>query len=126
MAVAVRVDATGHQAPDLRHAVLAVLSMTRAAPAGTGGQNSDEALVRFLSGHAARTGRPEATIRAAHRGRQVHIPTPDGKLSHRSDPGKTPSGIFTVEPGGVDRQVDQAQVRVGALEPLDARPAGVR
>src|SRR6266496_1069413 len=116
MAVAVRVDATGHQAPDLRHAVLAVLSMTRAAPAGTGGQNSDEALVRFLSGHAARTGRPEATIRAAHRGRQVHIPTPDGQLSHRSDPGKTPSGIFTVQPGGraaarVDRHVSKDGAR---------------
>src|SRR6266536_3389612 len=109
MAVAVRVDATSHQAPDLRHAVLAVLSMTRAAPAGTGGQNSDEALVRFLSGHAARTGRPEATIRAAHRGRQVHIPTPDGQLSHRSDPGKTPSGIFTVEPGlAQERQPERA------------------
>jgi len=30
-----------------------------------------------------------------------------------------------VEPGGVDRQVDQAQVVVGALERLDAGLAGV-
>jgi hypothetical protein len=30
-----------------------------------------------------------------------------------------------VEPGCMDRQVDQAQVRVGALEPLDRGRAGV-
>ena len=44
--IAMRIDATG----DFGHPVLAVVSMTRAAPAGTGGQNSDEARVasRFL------------------------------------------------------------------------------
>src|SRR5436190_9467066 len=116
MAVAVRVYSTSHQAPDLRHAVLAVLSKTRAAPAGTGGQNSDEALVRFLSGHAARTGRPGGNHSGAHRRRQVHITTPDGQLSHRSDPGKTPTGIFTVEPARVQRQVDEHQVGPAALQ----------
>src|SRR6266536_5564790 len=123
MAVAVRVDATSHQAPDLRHAVLAVLSMTRAAPAGTGGQNSDEALVRFLSGHAARTGRPEATIRAAHRGRQVHIPTPDGQLSHRSDPARHPVEFsLSSQEAWIGRWISRAFFQVSCIRSIEARP----
>jgi hypothetical protein len=45
MRVGMRVDATDDLALDLRHAGPAVLSLERAASAGAGGQNSDEALV---------------------------------------------------------------------------------
>jgi hypothetical protein len=33
---------------------------------------------------------------------------------------------YLVEPRGVDRDVDQAQVLVGAVEPVDRGPSGVR
>jgi hypothetical protein len=48
--IGVRVDATRDQSARARHAVHAVPSFERAAPAGAGGQNSDEARVasRFL------------------------------------------------------------------------------
>jgi hypothetical protein len=88
--IGVGVDAARDQTPDLRHPVPAVLSRTRAAPAGTGGHNSDEALVasRFLSGHAAPTGRP--------RGNRSRAPARADRSANRQQPvsfriGQTPA-----------------------------------
>src|SRR5580765_392854 len=90
---------------------------------------ADKTVTRHLSGSYQVTPpgpAPQgANDQGAHRGRQVHIPTPDGQLSHRSDPSKTPTQIFTVQPGGVDREMDQPQVGVSALEAVDARLPGV-
>jgi hypothetical protein len=74
MGVRVRVDAADNQRVLLRHAVHAVLSVREGGLVGKGGQNSDEALVasRFLSGHAARPGRPMWAIKGVQtKNRQV-------------------------------------------------------
>src|SRR5580765_7048298 len=90
---------------------------------------ADKTVTRHLSGSYQVTPpgpAPQgANDQGAHRGRQVHIPTPDGQLSHRSDPSKTPTQIFTVQPTGVDWQVDEGEVRVAALKPLDRALAAI-
>jgi hypothetical protein len=104
--IGVGVDAARDQSARARHPVHAVPSVERAAPAGAGGQNSDEARVasRFLSSHDRPNRPPTATDGAPSPSRQVRGSTPTGQFHGRSGPGPqhrdgilngAPDGIFT-------------------------------